>query len=368
MRFEAREDAEAGEHLERPRRAGRCRQLAGLEQLLVDLALLDDAQAVRHLDDADAVDERLVVLVVLEGLPLRLVRVGEDDALIGNAADILGAAIIALLRRRQQRVEHLDRRLEHLDELEDALRRPVEPARVGIGVGIVLAEEFQLADVDLADQRRDVLVVVVARLGLRDADLTQPRRHQAHDGEFRDVAAEFGEALGRPRRHDAGQAARRDAVALLQRLAHRVRIEQTERTLEDRADLVASLQHVDRAFLHQQLETLGERGFAATDRAEEIEDLLAFLQPLRGMAEEADDPLDRLLHAEEVGEGGIDLDGPVHEDAAETLIKAGIDHLRLADRLQQAIGGAGHHRRIVGAFAEISVHRHLDFALVFVNL
>ncbi len=89
---------------------------------------------------------------------------------------------------------------------------------------------------------------------------------------------------------------------------------------------------------------------------------------MRGVAEEADDPLDRLLHAEEVGEGRINLDGPVHEDAAETLIEAGVDHLRLADRLQQALGGARHHGGIVGAFAEIAVHRHLDFALVLVNL
>src|SRR6266852_1220831 len=93
VRLQTREHAEAREHLQRPRRARRGRQLAGLEQLLIDLALLDDAQAVRHLDDADAVDERLVVLVVLEGLPLCFVRVGEDDALIGDTPDILGAAV-----------------------------------------------------------------------------------------------------------------------------------------------------------------------------------------------------------------------------------------------------------------------------------
>ena len=77
---QARQHREAGQHLQRRRRAGRAGQLGALDQLLVDLLLFGDPQAVRHLDDVDAVDEGFVVLVVLEGLPLRLVGVGQDDA------------------------------------------------------------------------------------------------------------------------------------------------------------------------------------------------------------------------------------------------------------------------------------------------
>ena len=94
----------------------------------------------------------------------------------GNGADILRADVVALLRRGQQGMQHLDRRLEHLDEFEDALVGAVEAAGIAVGVGIVLGERLQLADVDLADQRRDVLVVLVAGLGLGDADLPQARR------------------------------------------------------------------------------------------------------------------------------------------------------------------------------------------------
>lgn len=71
-------------------------------------------------------------------------------------------------------MQHLDQRLEHLNELEHALCRAAEPARVQLRVGIVLAVELKLADIDLTDQRRDVLVVVVAGLSLRDTDLRSP--------------------------------------------------------------------------------------------------------------------------------------------------------------------------------------------------
>ncbi|MCY1249138.1 hypothetical protein D9M72_626450 [compost metagenome] len=71
-------------------------------------------------------------------------------------------------------MQNLDRRLEHLDEFEQPLRGPVEPTAIGIGVGIGLAVILELANIDLADQGRDVLVVFVARLGLGDGDLAQP--------------------------------------------------------------------------------------------------------------------------------------------------------------------------------------------------
>ena len=157
------------------------------------------------------------------------------------------------------------------------------------------------------------------------------------------------------------------AVALLELGAERQRIEQAERALEDRADLVAGLQHVDRLLLHQLLQALGERGLAAADRTQQVEDLLALFEPLRRVAEEADDPLDRLLHPVEIRERRIDLDRAVHEDAAEPRILARVDHLRLADRLQHALGGAGVVRRIVGTFAEVFLERVLDLSPVVVQ-
>jgi hypothetical protein len=63
-------------------------------------------------------------------------------------------------------VQHLDRRLEHLHELQQALVGQAQAAAVAVGVGVVLRVGLELADVDLADQRADVLVVLVARLGL----------------------------------------------------------------------------------------------------------------------------------------------------------------------------------------------------------
>src|SRR5262245_35679161 len=80
------------------------------------------------------------------------------------------------------------------------------------------------------------------------------------------------------------------------------------------------------------------------------------------MPEEPDDALDRLFHAEEIRELGVDLDRAVHENAPETTVLAGIDHDRLADRPQQPLRGAGVVGRIVGAFAEIFVERELDVA------
>ena len=186
--------------------------------------------------------------------------------------------------------------------------------------------------------------------------------------EPRDVAVELVEALDRPWAHEAGQPAAGNAVALLEHGAHLLGIEQPERALEDRADLVARLQHVDRMHLHQRLQALGQRGLAAADRAEQVEDLLALLQALRGVAEEADDPLDRLFHAVELGEGRIDPDRPVHEDAAEPRVLRGIDQLRLADRRQDALGGGGVHHRIFAAAFQIIRQRHFRLAAGFVGL
>ena len=368
VRPQARQDREPGQHLQRGRRAGSACQFRAADQLLVDLLLLRDPQAVGHLDHVDAVDERLVVLVGAEGLPFRFVGVGQDDARERDGADILRADIVALLRGREQGVEHLDRRLEHLDEFEDALVRPVEAAGIAVGIGIVLGERLELADVDLADEGRDVLVVLVARLRLGDADLPHAGRVDLDHPELGNVALELVEPLDRPGAEQIGQAPPGNAVALLQHRTHLLRIEQPERALEDRADLVAGLQHIDGVDLHQRLQTLGQGGLAAADRTEQVEDLLALLQALRSVAEEADDHLDRLFHAVEFGEGRIDPDRAVHEDAAEPRILRGIDELRLADGRQDALRSACIHHGIGAAPFQVFRQGHLRLAAGFIGL
>ncbi|MNE99077.1 hypothetical protein D3C80_1976930 [compost metagenome] len=96
---------------------------------------------------------------------------GKHDALVGEGTEVLRAVVASFLCGGKQRMQNLDRRLEHFDEFEQPLRGPVEPAAIGIGVGIGLAVILELADIDLADQRGNVLVVFVARFRLGDGDL-----------------------------------------------------------------------------------------------------------------------------------------------------------------------------------------------------
>ena len=226
-----RHHRETRERFQRRRRARRGSKFGAGDQLLVDLLLFGDAQAVRHLDDADTVDEGFVVLVGLEALPLGFVRVRKNDAGEGDRADILGADIVAFLRRREQRVQHLDRRLEHLDEFEHALVGAIEAAGIAVGVRIVLRVGLELADIDLADQRGDVLVVLVARFGLGDRDLAQPRGLDLGDTEARDVAAECLKPFVAPRAHQPGETPARNAVFLLDHRPELLGIEQAERRL-----------------------------------------------------------------------------------------------------------------------------------------
>lgn len=74
MFAQTRKHGEAGQHFERRGSAWRIGQFRSLDQLFVDLLLFRDAQAIGHLDHANTVDEGLVVLVGLEGLPFRFVR------------------------------------------------------------------------------------------------------------------------------------------------------------------------------------------------------------------------------------------------------------------------------------------------------
>jgi hypothetical protein len=50
-------------------------------------------------------------------------------------------------------MQHLNRRLEHLDEFENALVGPIETAGIAIRVRVVLGQALELADIDLADER-----------------------------------------------------------------------------------------------------------------------------------------------------------------------------------------------------------------------
>ena len=102
-----------------------------------------------------------------------------------------------------------------------------------------------------------------------------------------------------------------------------------------------AFEHIDRLVLHQLLEPLGERGLAAADRAEQIEDLLALFEALRGVLEVADDRARSCLPCRRsLGHGRIDLDRAVEEDAAEAGILGGVDEIGLADRRDHALGGA----------------------------
>ena len=96
-------------------------------------------------------------------------------------------------------MQHLDGRFEHLDEFQQSLIGFAQAAGIAVGIRIILLEVFELADIDLADQRGDVLVVFVTRFGLRDRLLIENRRILLHHPELRDVTVELFQPFGRPR-------------------------------------------------------------------------------------------------------------------------------------------------------------------------
>jgi hypothetical protein len=106
---------------------------------------------------------------------------------------------------------------------------------MAIGVWIVLRAGLGFADIDLADQRGDVLVILVAGLGLRD--LAQPRWLDLGHPELRDVAAERLKALVAPGAHQPREAAAENAVFLLDHRPELFGIEQAQRRLEHRAQI-----------------------------------------------------------------------------------------------------------------------------------
>jgi hypothetical protein len=129
----------------------------------------------------------------------------------------------------------------------------------------------------------------------------------------------------------ARQAMTFNAVLVLQQGREVAGAEQPERTLEHRTDLVARLQDIDRALLHQFFETFGERRFAAADGAEQIEYLPLLFQTLSRMLEIADNALDRVFHTVEAVERPVAFDCPVEENPPEPGVLGRIDELLLAD-------------------------------------
>jgi len=184
--------------------------------------------AIRHLDDVDAVEKRLVVLVVAKRLPLALVAVGQHHAVERDGAKAFRALVVAFLRGREQRVQHLDGRLEHFHKFEQALVGQAQAAAVAVGVGVVLGIGFELADVHLAHQAGNVLVVLVARLGLGDAHLLHDAGVALDHPELADVAAKLFEPLHGPGRQHTLQVAPGDAELLFQHGPVLHRIEQAQ--------------------------------------------------------------------------------------------------------------------------------------------
>ena len=227
--LQARQYRELGQHLQGIRGAVGVGQGTAGQEFLIDLDFITDAQAIGHLDDVDAVNEGFVVLVVAEGVPLGLVGVCQDHAVEGYSPQPLGAVVVALLGRGEQRVQYLDRCLEHLDKFHQPLVGAAQGTGIAVGVRIVLRKLLELANIDLADQRRNILIVLVAGLGFGNRRLLQDRGVELDHPELADVAIELMQALDCPGRHDAVDIAPGDAVILFENRTVLFRTEQSER-------------------------------------------------------------------------------------------------------------------------------------------
>ena len=254
-------------------------------------------------------------------------------------------------------MEHLDRRLEHLHELQQPLVGETQAAGVAVGIGIVLGVLFELADIDLTHERGDILIVLVAGLGLGDAHLPQHRGAQADDTELRNVSAVFVHALHCPRGHDPGEIPPGNPVLLFEGLPVLLDGKQSQWRLVDRR----TLQRVNRLTLHQLFEPFRQRGFAAAHRSEQVEDLFTLFEPLRGVAEERHNLVDRLIHPIKLAEGGVPPDNAIREEAGEPRVVARIDDLRLPDHCQHPLGRIGKGPRVPATPIEVLLERHFLF-------
>jgi hypothetical protein len=84
------------------------------------------------------------------------------------------------------------------------------------------------------------------------------------------------------------------------------------------------------------------------------------------MAEVGNDLLDRVLHAVELGEGRIDLDDLVGEQARHARVVARVDRLRLADGLEHALRRRGIGQGVALAFRQVLFEREFFLAGPFV--
>ena len=257
--FQARQNRKARQRFQGARGAWRMGQLTVVEQFFIDADLFGDTQAIRHLDDIDAVEEGLIVLVITEGHPFRFVGVSKDDPVKRQGGDPFGAVIVTFLGGGQQRMQHLNRRFKHLDEFHDPLVGAAQRAGVAVSVRVVLRVVLQFTDIDFTDQRRDILVVFVARFGFGNRNLFQNGRPYLHHTEFGDVAAKLVQAFRRPRRHDGSKIAGRHAVLFFQNLRVFLRVKQAQRMVVNRAAFAISAQHINRHPLHQGFQSFSQR-------------------------------------------------------------------------------------------------------------
>src|SRR5450755_3392960 len=109
-------------------------------------------------------------------------------------------------------MKHLNRRFKHLNEFKYALIRSIEAARITVGVRIALGEGFKLADVDLPNKRRNILIVLIAGFGFCDCNLAKTRGLNLHHPKSGDVAPEGLEPLKAPRAHQGAQTTPRNTV------------------------------------------------------------------------------------------------------------------------------------------------------------
>ncbi len=189
--FNPGQGGELREHFQRTRRTGCRSQRTVCEQFLVNFDLIRHPQTIRHLDDIDPIQKRLVILVIAERLPFRLIGVGQNDSLKWNGRQSLSAVVIAFLSRRQQWMQHFNRGLEHLDKFHQAAIGPAQRPGETVRIRVILGEMLQLADIHLADQRGNILVVFIARFGFSDRDLMQNSGPQFDDTELGNIAIKF---------------------------------------------------------------------------------------------------------------------------------------------------------------------------------
>ncbi len=149
-------------------------------------------------------------------------------------------------------------------------------------------------------------------------------------------------ALLGPRARQSRQVPAADPIIAFHARTELRGIEQSQGRLEQRTALarVAVHQNVDGVLLHQALERDGQRALGAAHGAEQIQHLLALLEALGGVPVEGDDLLDdAAFHAVELGEGIVIFQGAVAVQAQQAGIGLGLDQARLADGLQDALGG-----------------------------